>query len=65
MRGFHFYMELNVHIKQYKQLQTQLNGFLFVLSLASPNTISYHLCTRNETIFNGRSTSDFGLKMIC
>ena len=65
MRGFHFYMELNVHIKQYKQLQTQSNRFLFVLSLASPNTIPCHLRTRSEAIFYVILTSDFCLKIIC
>jgi len=49
MRGFHFYMELNVHIKQYKQLQTQSNRF-FVTRVTQHNLLLFTYKKRNHIL---------------
>ena len=51
MRGFHFYMELNVHIKQYKQLQTQSNRFFFVTRVTQHSLLLFTYKKRKHILW--------------
>jgi hypothetical protein len=55
MRGFHLSMELNVHIKQYKQLQTQSNRTASLAGRVAQRNLIYQEtelhCVNHKTSF--------------